>query len=934
MTPGERPNDVAGSQSKATSGASSPTAERWRVIQSIVDGALDRPPAERTAYLSQACGSDAALYASAARLLDACDRAARLDTVFGAPAADFAAPMLAELAEREAPRTPAQRADLADALRSALSPHYAVERELGRGGMATVYLARDLRHDRTVAVKVLDRNVAVAGADRFLHEIRIAARLTHPHVLGVHDSGEANGLLYYVMPYVDGETLRARLARERALSVADATRIIRELADALAYAHGRGVMHRDLKPENVLLSGGHAVVADFGIAKAIAAATQDGTGSSAGLTSAGVALGTPAYMAPEQAIGDPATDHRADLYALGVVAYEVLAGAHPFGGRVPQALVAAHLTELPVPLDERRRELPPGLVALVMHLLAKDPSHRPQNAEEVLRALDGISGPTPEPAPADTSAKVPTKRARGVTAGVAGALLLVAGVVGYVAWRAGSERGEATPRASVAEGPVAIRTLAVLPFENTGGVATDDYFSDGMTDELAHALARIPGLRLAGRTSSYAFKEKNAPAQEIGRTLNVDAIVNGTVRRAGDRLRLTAQLVSTRDGTVLRDSIFEGGSGDVFAVQDELTRAIVAALAPALGDRPSSAATADATRGTTDQEAYDLYLKGRYHFLTRDAENMPRAIAYFRQAVRRDPEFARAHAGLALAYAILPVYIPDPADSTTALMSASAARAVALDSTLADAQVALALALEAELRLAEAERRYRIALALEPSNATAHQVFGFLLFLVGRTEEAVLHLQQAARLDPLAKSAGASAAGGLTAARRFPEAAAEARRVLALDSTFSLAILSLGLAQAFGGEPDSAVRTLERGVQLHPNLLAQHAVLVYAYAASGRWADAERVRAQLRRVGSGIDGGVSAALADLVFGDREPALRLMSTEPGRRRWYLGVGFGCNPMLDPLWVDARFRSAVRAFGVEPCPLARPWRLPPRPGTRGR
>ena len=931
MTLGEGPNDFARAQSKATSGASSPTAERWRVIQSVVDGALDRPPAERTAYLSQACGSDAALYASASRLLDACDRAARLDTVFGGRAADFAAPMLAELAGREAPRTPTQRADLADALRSALSPHYAVERELGRGGMATVYLARDLRHDRTVAVKVLDRNVAVAGAERFLHEIRIAARLTHPHVLGVHDSGDANGLLFYVMPYVDGETLRARLAREGALPVADGTRIIRELADALAYAHGRGVMHRDLKPENVLLSGGHAVVADFGIAKAIAAATQDGTGSSAGLTSAGVALGTPAYMAPEQAIGDPAIDHRADLYALGVVAYEMLAGTHPFGGRAPQALVAAHLTESPVPLEERRRDLAPRLVALVMRLLAKHPSHRPQNAEEVLRALDGISGPTLEPVPADTAAKVPTKRARGVTAGVATAWLLVAGAVGFFAWRGGLERGgrgEVASLASSPGGPVAIRTLAVLPFENTGGVATDDYFSDGMTDELAHALARIPGLRLAGRTSSYTFKGKNAPAQEIGRALGVDAIVNGTVRRAGDRLRLTAQLVSTSDGTVLRDSIFEGGSGDVFAVQDELTRAIVAALAPALGDRASRAVTADATRGTTEQEAYDLYLKGRYHFLARGAENMPRAIAYFREAVRRDPEFARAHAGLALAYGILPVYVPDPADSTTALMSASAERAVALDSTLADAQVALALALEAQLRLAEAERRYRIALTLEPSNATAHHVFGFLLHSIGRTDEAVLHLQQAARLDPLAKSAGASAAAALVAARRFPEALVEAHRVLALDSTFSLSILSLGVAQAFGGQTDSAVRTLERGVQLHPDLLGQHAILVYAYAASGRWADAERVRTQLRRQGGSIDGGVATALADLVFGDREPALRLLATESGRRRWYAGVGFGCHPMLDPLWVDARFRAAMRAFGVEPCPLARPWHLPPR------
>ena len=256
--------------------------------------------------------------------------------------------------------------------------------------MATVYLARDLRHERAVAVKVLARDVVAPRRRRAIP----AARSGPPPgsrirtCCGVHDSGDADGLLYYVMPYVEGETLRARLAREGALPLADAVRLVRELADALAYAHAHGVVHRDLKPENVLLSGGHAVVADFGIAKALAAATHDGAAPRAGLTSAGVALGTPAYMAPEQAVGDAATDHRADLYALGVVAYEALAGAHPFGARTPQALVAAHLTEAPAPLGARRTDTPPALAALVMRLLAKDPAARPQSADAVLRALD------------------------------------------------------------------------------------------------------------------------------------------------------------------------------------------------------------------------------------------------------------------------------------------------------------------------------------------------------------------------------------------------------------------------------------------------------------------------------------------------------------------------------------------------------------------
>ena len=283
-------------------------ASRWRSVQGVADAALDLPAEARAAYIEEACGDAPDLRDDVIRFLNACAHAERVEGVLDSPALVFAAPLFT------------------DALSIALSGRYTIERELGRGGMPRVYLARDVRHDRQVAIKVFESGIAHAGAERFLLEIRTAARLTHPHVLGVHDSGEADGLLYYVMPYVEGETLRARLTREGALPLPDVARLVRELADALAYAHGQGVMHRDLKPENVLISGGHAVVADFGIAKAIAAAASDGTAPDRGLTSAGVALGTPAYMAPEQAVADVAIDHRADLYALGVIAYEAARG--------------------------------------------------------------------------------------------------------------------------------------------------------------------------------------------------------------------------------------------------------------------------------------------------------------------------------------------------------------------------------------------------------------------------------------------------------------------------------------------------------------------------------------------------------------------------------------------------------------------------------
>jgi len=741
-------------------------------------------------------------------------------------------------------------------------------------------------------------------------------------VLGVHDSGETGGLLYYVMPYVDGETLRQRLTREGALPIGDSVRLMRELADAVAYAHTRGVMHRDLKPENVLLSAGHAVVADFGIAKALAAATQDGSAAVAGLTSTGMAVGTPAYMAPEQVVGDATMDHRADLYSLGVISYEMLTGNHPFAGRTAQSIAAAHLTETPAPLAERRKDVPPALAAIVMRLLAKDPAARPQSADEVVRALDGIT--------TTSIAPVRSRRDARVEIMSAAALLLVATLGGYSWWRG------KTPRAAA---PAAIRAVAVLPFINTSGSPDDDYFSDGLTDELAHALARVPGLRLAGRTSTYAFKGKSVPAAEMGKALGVGAIVEGTVRRAGERLRVTTQLVSAADGTVLRDSVYERRSHDVFAVQDSLTRAVVASLASTLGERGARAESraspvvAYVGRGTTDAEAYELYLKGRYYWHERGAANVARSIEYFKQAIARDPTFARAYAALAFAYDVYGIYVSDPADSLTPLVKASAQRALTLDSTLADVQTAMAIARNHDHRFRDAESHYRAAIAAEPSNDFAHHTFGMMLVIVGRTDEGIAELRQATKLDPLAKSAGIAQAEGLIDARRFRESEQESRRILAIDSTFPLAISSLGLAQAFDGQADSAVHTLERGARLYPDLLTVRGRLLFAYAVAGRWDDVERMRATLRRPGGDPTGGALSAFADFVAGDREPLTRLVSTTPGLRRFF-GVlrptsgGIGCNPLADPLWADEHFRAAMRGLGLQMCPQARPWPIAPR------
>ena len=422
--------------------------------------------------------------------------------------------------------------DLRSALQAALADRYRLERELGRGGMATVYLAQDLRHDRPVALKVLHLELAASlGPERFQREIRLAARLQHPHILSIHDSGEVAGdastppILWFAMPFVEGESLRDRLTRERQLPLEDALRIAREAADALEYAHRHGIIHRDIKPENILLSGDHALVADFGIARALAATESQ-------LTETGTTLGTPAYMSPEQAAGERAIDHRSDIYSLGCVLYEALAGEPPFTGPTAQSIIARRFTETPRLLREVRETVPAAVERAVAKALAKSPADRFGSAAELGRALaEGTTGsraaeparvaPT-EPIPAAATIAQPA-RSRGfrfpVTAAMAIGFLLGLGVL--FGWLRSHGRADDTPAGT--------KRLAVLPFENLGAAA-DEYFADGVTDEVRGKLASLAGLQVIARSSSGQYKKTTKTPQEIGRELGVDYLLTGTVR--------------------------------------------------------------------------------------------------------------------------------------------------------------------------------------------------------------------------------------------------------------------------------------------------------------------------------------------------------------------------------------------------------------------
>ena len=774
--------------------------------------------------------------------------------------------------------------------------------------MSRIFLAEETRFHRRVVIKLLSPELAHGlSVERFEREIALAAALQQAHIVPVITAGNVAGLPWYTMPYVDGESLRARMNRGPIL-FDEATRVLADTARALAYAHDHGVVHRDIKPENVLLSGGSAMVADFGIAKAVSASRTQAPGVT--LTAVGMSLGTPAYMAPEQASGDD-VDARADLYAWGMIAYELLAGRHPFAGRTnAQQLIAAQIAEMPAPLLSVCPALPPRLAAVIDRTLAKRPAERPSSASEIIRALDD-RGPTD--AHDHATAHAPSRfnvrvRAWGLAAVVV--VLLGAGAMWLRLTHAASGAAVA---ANSAGGRIS--TLAVLPFVNIGADSKDEYFSDGMTDELAHALETLPGLKLAGRSSSYAFKGKNVSATQIGKTLDVAGLVEGTVQRSGNRLRVSAQLTSATDGKVRWSNTYERPAGDVFTVQDELTSAIVAALAPALrGER--AATVASESRGTSNAAAYDLYLRGHYFWSRRGLENLVRAADYFRKAIATDPQFARAQAGLSMTYGVLPFYTDDPADSFPALALRYASQAISLDSTLTDAHIAMANALSDNGRYADAEAEYDRAFALEPANATAHQWHGDNLLALGKGDDAVAEMRKAVELDPLSVPAHTDLAVALFDTRDFRAAIPVARRALELGGDYVNGLV--GAAYLFAGEPDSALVFGERGARLTPNDPQTRLQLPLIYEANGRRDLIAQMRADLKRDPASARSELLAAMIALAEGDHAPMLRVLGTPAGRRAWWFAYySLGCAPVLDPIANDPAYRALLEQQHVARC-----------------
>ena len=748
---------------------------------------------------------------------------------------------------------------LLEQLTAALGDRYRIERELGQGGMAVVFLAEDLKHHRRVAIKLLKPELsAVLGSERFLREIAIAATLQHPHILPLYDSGQADGLLYYVMPYAEGESLRQRLAREQQLSLDAALRITREVGSALQYAHEHGVVHRDIKPENIMLSGGQAVVADFGIARALSAANTDQ------LTLSGMVVGTPQYMSPEQAGGGTA-DGRSDQYSLACTLYEMLIGQPPFTGASSHAVMARHSLE-PVPsLRIVRETVSPAVEGAIMRAMAKLPADRFASIQQFMDALESpaITATLPS-APARRPGRSGPRISRRVTAALGVAVLAAVAAWWFVAGRT------ARPVPSGSR----VSAVAVLPFRDLASNPDSSYLADGMTEGLTADLAEIGSLKVISRSSSGSLAQGTGRSlAEVGRELGVQAVVKGSIRRAGDSVRVNVQFLHAPDSALLFSGDYQGRLGELPDLQRQITLAITGSINAELQGAERSRLD---VRQEVDQGAYEAYLRGRFYL---ERGEMEQAKAQFEQAGRLAPDWAPPRVGLANYYTSLPFFTDVPPAEVLPKAREALAQALELDETLAEAHAVNAyIRAYYEWDWRAAEREFRRALELRPNYADAYFSYSRFLASRRRLDEAIAQLGRAVELDPLSLPLLANRALLDYFAGRYDEAGSRLKEILKSDSTDLVVKWGLALVAEQQGRPGDAIAILE---PISAGALNRQSSLGHAYAVSGKTARARSVLASFAR--RRTDGTCHPTISRCCTPASASAIRRSAISSGRTR---------------------------------------------------
>jgi serine/threonine-protein kinase len=654
--------------------------------------------------------------------------------------------------------------------------HYKILEKLGEGGMGVVYKAQDTKLDRIVALKFLPKHLLCdeSAKTRFVHEAKAASALNHTNITTIYEIDEVEGECFICMEYVEGKSIK-ELIKQKMFSIEEILNISIQIAEGLNVAHKKGIVHRDIKSDNIMLTDeGLVKIMDFGLAKLKGVSK---------LTKTGTTLGTMQYMSPEQVQGIE-VDQRSDIFSFGVVLYEMITGQLPFKDEHEAAIIYSIINETPEPLARYKANVPDGLQRIVDKAMEKNRDLRFQHVDDLRTDLLKIKREL------ETSSVLPSAK---------------------------------KPQPSI----------AVLPFTNLSADKEQEYFCDGMAEEIINALSQVEDLRVVARTSAFSFRGKEIDIREIGKKLNVQALLEGSVRKAGNRVRITAQLINVVDGYHLWSERFDRDLADVFAIQDEISLAIVDKLkVKLLGDEKEKMLK----RYTQNLEAYDLYLKGRYHWNRRTPEALKKAMAHFEQVIQKDPEYALAYAGLADCYSMLAqVYVLPPKEAFPKA-KALASRALEIDETLAEAHTSLAFMLSCfDWDWAGAEREFRRAIELNPNYATAHQWFAMgLLVELGRTSEAIEEIHKALELDPLSLIINTSAGFVYLNAGREDKAVEQAEKILDMDPTFIGAYLILVDVNERRRKYDEAVEEGLKGYSF-VGFLSQHEVvsLREAYASSG-----------------------------------------------------------------------------------------------------
>jgi serine/threonine-protein kinase len=772
---------------------------------------------------------------------------------------------------------------------SALADRYRIERELGEGGMATVYVAQDLKHDRKVAVKVLKPELAaVLGAERFLAEIKVTANLQHPNLLPLFDSGAADAFLYYVMPYVEGETLRARLTRERQLPVDETIRLVSLMAGALDYAHAHGVIHRDLKPENILLQAGQPVIADFGIALAVAQA------GGSRVTETGLSLGTPHYMSPEQAGGDRDLDARSDQYALGAVTYEMLSGEPPHTGPTAQAIIARLMTETPRSLRATRPGIPVTVDLTIGRALAKTPADRFPSCGAFANAL--VVGMT---SGATSAVAAPRRRGGWVAAAIA-LVALAAGGLGLVRYLRG--------------GTTTIDSIVVLPFENRSNDAEAEYLSDGLTVSISNSLSRLPGLRVIPTSVAFHYKGKAMNAQQVGDELRIAAVLTGRVAQRGDSLFVSVELDDVRQGSQLWGEQYDRRLADLLAVQRDIAGEVSQRLRP---ERSGQDLRRVRSGSTDNPQAYQLYLKGMYFTAKFTSDGFDRGRAFFQQALAIDSNYALAWDGLAWNYVTAGDWFIPPREAGIQA-KAAARKALSIDTMLASAHLSLAIVSHwYDWDWPAAERGFSRAVAMDPASFRPRNYYAWFLVSMGRYDEAVAEAQRAQQLDPVSAEASQVLGMVLVLAHRYDQAIPQLRAALELDPAYFYAEDFLGRAYEQTNRMPEAFAAYQRAVDLDKDNAENWSNLGHAYAVSGNPERARQIINDLKTTATrSYVGPYNIALIYAGLGDKDQAFAWLRRACDDGQALPILYMGNDARWDRLRSDPRYADLVRCLRLPP------------------